>query len=40
VAKLNPPAAEKISPKLASERSNYAINFNLMATIVSFAKGD
>jgi hypothetical protein len=35
VAKLNPPAAEKIPPKLAAGRPNYSINFNLMATIFS-----
>jgi hypothetical protein len=36
VAKLNPPAAEKTSPQLAAGRSNYSINFNLLATIFSF----
>jgi hypothetical protein len=40
VAKLNPPAAEKISPQLAAGRSNYSINFNFLATIFSFAEGD
>jgi len=40
VAKLNPPAAGKNLPKLVAGRPNYSINFNLMATIFSFAEGD
>jgi hypothetical protein len=40
VAKLNPPAAEKMSKSLITVRLNYLTNIIIVAIIVSFAEGD